>query len=90
MQTLKRLFFVSFLLVVCAAAWLRTSPYWTLVEISQGVQTKDDAKETYGSGPIVHMLIGGRFPSRRAINNQDWKAFNLKLSTQLVDRRAFH
>ena len=44
MQTFKRLFFVSFLLVVCAAAWLRTSPYWTLVEISQGVETKDVAR----------------------------------------------
>lgn len=44
MQTLKRLFFITFLLVVCAAAWLRTSPYWTLVEISQGVATKDVAR----------------------------------------------
>ena len=29
------------------------------MEKVKSVHTKDDTKETYGSGPILHMLIGG-------------------------------
>lgn len=72
MQTLKRLFFITFVLVVAAAAWLRSSPVWTLVEISQGVQTKDvarvervvaferfSASSTEAMGSLVADQLGG-------------------------------
>lgn len=38
---LKRLFIFTFVVVVVAAAWLRNSPYWTLVEVHHGIEGKD-------------------------------------------------
>jgi hypothetical protein len=44
MKTLVRLFFVVLLVVGAVAAWLRSSPYWTLLEIHQGITTRDVAR----------------------------------------------
>ncbi len=44
MKTLVRLFFVVLLVVGAAAAWLRSSPYWALLEIHQGIATRDVAR----------------------------------------------
>ncbi len=43
-RTIKRLFILTFVVVVAAAAWVRDSPYWTLVEINHGMQSKDVAR----------------------------------------------
>lgn len=76
MKTLVRLFFVVLLVVGAAAAWLRSSPYWTLFEIHQGITTRDVARvervvalERFAAssaaamGAAVGNEIGGRAPA---------------------------
>jgi hypothetical protein len=41
MKTLKRLVILAFVVVVAAAAWLRNSPLWALVEVDRGVRERD-------------------------------------------------
>lgn len=41
MKSLLRLFVVVVVLLAVAAGWLRDSPYWTLVEIQQGIEQQD-------------------------------------------------
>jgi hypothetical protein len=41
MKTLGRLFFVTLLVIAVSGGWLRSSPYWTLLEIHQGISTRD-------------------------------------------------
>jgi hypothetical protein len=44
MKTIFRFFLVVLVLVAAAAAFVRSSPYWTLLEIHQGITTKDVAR----------------------------------------------
>lgn len=41
MKTLKRLFLLAFVVAAVGAGWLRSSPYWTILEIQQGLEHKD-------------------------------------------------
>lgn len=75
MKRLIRLFVVVLVVIAAAAAWLRSSPYWTLLEIHQGLTTKDVARveqvvalERFAAssaaamGAAVGNEIGGRDP----------------------------
>jgi hypothetical protein len=41
MKTLGRLFFLTLLVFAVGGGWLRSSPYWTFVEIHRGISTRD-------------------------------------------------
>lgn len=44
MKTLGRLFLLALVVVGVGAGFLRSSPYWTLLEIHQGITTRDVAR----------------------------------------------
>ena len=74
-RTLKRLFFLGFIVLVAGAAWLRDSPWWTLVEINNGIQHNDLARvervvdlerfvssSTAATGALIGNELGGNGP----------------------------
>lgn len=75
LRTLKRLFFLGFVVLVAGAAWLRDSPWWTLVEINNGIQHNDLARvervvdlerfvssSTAATGALIGNELGGNGP----------------------------
>ena len=72
MKTLKRLFLLAFVVMALGAGWLRSSPYWTILEIEQGLEHKDververvvalerfSASSAAAMGSIVASGLGG-------------------------------